>query len=449
MDNRIPSIRPGRPVALGIPEALRPGVEIVRRLRAAGWETYLVGGVVRDLLLGRQPADLDIATAAPPEAVAAAFERTVPVGAEFGVISVVIEGHPFQVATFRQEGPYLDGRHPSSVAAADLAADARRRDFTINALYYDPITGTLLDPVGGRADLEGRCVRTVGDPAERLAEDYLRLLRAVRLAAELGFALESATLAAIARLAPHLGSVSAERVRDELVRLLVAPGRGEAVRLLASTGLLRAILPEVADRVSGSDDARHAWDRTARALDSLRRPTPVLATATLLAPFVEARAAEAVCRRLRFSAGEVRAIGTLVRDRRRVARLPHLPVGQARRLVRRPDLADLLEVDRVVGGAVEGDVGRYRRAARVVAALAGVAASPRLLTGDDLVAMGYPPGPRFTEMLEAVEDARAAGDIRTAEEARLWIETRYGAGATSSAVEPPDQKDPGRGSARG
>lgn len=395
---------------------------------------------MRDLLLGREPADLDIVTAAPPEAVTALFDRTIPIGAEFGVVAVVIDGHTYQVATFRREGPYLDGRRPTSVEFTDAAGDVTRRDFTINALLYDPFGDRVIDHVGGRADLERRCIRTVGDPASRFAEDHLRLLRAVRLAAELGFDIEPATFAAITALAAAVAGVSAERVRDELMRLLVATGRADGIRLLERTGLLAAILPEVARL--GEELAS-----TGLALQALRRPTAALAAATLLHRLDAASTVPDICRRLRLSNADTRRIATLVADYRRLRDLPQMERSRARRLLSRDDAADLIELHRVDCLARGDDLGTYYLAAELAAA-AGAAEEPaRLIGGDDLIALGYVPGPHFVEMLNAIEEARAGGQITSPDEARRWILARFPAGASSRSVEPSGGavSDPNRG----
>lgn len=437
-------------------------MDIIRRLRDAGWEAYLVGGVVRDLLLGRQPRDLDIVTSAPPEAVAALFPRTVATGAEFGVMTVVSEGRAFQVATFRREGPYLDGRRPAFVEYADLREDVFRRDFTVNALVYDPLTDRVLDFTGGLADLERRTLRTVGEPAGRFGEDRLRLLRAVRFATELGLTIDGPTLEAIRALAPTISSVSAERVRDELLRLLIAPHRAAGVRLLQSTGLLRVVLPEVAamDGVPQPPEFHPEGDvltHTCLALQYLTSPTPVLALATLLHDVGKpatlsvadrirfhghteagARIADEICRRLRLSVADAGAVVTLVRDHLRIGDLLEMRPGKATRFLRRPDFYDLLELHRVDCLASHGDLRIYRWAASARARLdAAGPPPPRLVTGDDLIALGYTPGPQFAEMLDAADIAQAEGQIQTAEEGRAWILAHFPAGAGSRRVEAP------------
>jgi poly(A) polymerase len=389
--------------------------------------------------LGRTPADLDIVTAAPPEAVTALFDHTIPVGREFGVVAVVVEGRPYQVASTRREGPYLDGRRPSYVEPADVAADVRRRDFTVNGLLYDPSTDAIIDYVGGRSDLEQRLIRTIGDPDARFSEDRLRMLRAVRLAGELGFAIEPAAMEAIARLASGICLVSSERIREELIRLLVSPGRAVAVRRLAETGLLAHLLPEVAPAAPPDADAsgghRHRFERTLAALDRLHHPGPVLAMATLLHLVEPPAAIEAICRRLRFSTAERRAIEWLVREHIRLEAAAHLRAAEVRSLLRRGRAAELLELYRVRAIAEGAPAETVRRAAEILAGTSAAVPKP-LLRGDDLIAMGYAPGPAFPRMLEAVEAAHSRGEIATADEARAWVRARYPAGPSSSPAEP-------------
>jgi len=385
--------------------------------------------------------DLDIATAAPAERVAALFERTVPVGAQFGVIAVVLDGHPYQVATFRREGPYLDGRRPAYVEHGSALDDVRRRDFTVNALLCDPFTGEIIDHVGGRADLAGRCIRTVGPPAERFAEDRLRLLRAVRLAAELQFTLEPSTREALADLAPTIVGVSAERIRDELVRLLAAAGCADGVLLMAATGLLEAVLPEVSALSSqppphADGPAVNALDHACRVLRCMVPLGPEPAFAALLCRLPDAETAGEVCRRLRFSAIERRRAVVLVREFQRLSTGGCLSAADARRLARQGLAAGLLELLRADIEAAGSDPAVYLRAAGVLAAHARAASEPdRLITGDDLIGMGYVPGPVFTVMLRAIEEAQARGEVANAESARAWLRNRFPAGAARPPVE--------------
>ncbi len=396
----------------------------------------MVGGAVRDMLLGRRPHDLDLATAAPPEVVRTMFERTLHVGEAFGVTAVIADGHPYQVATFRSEGPYLDGRRPSSVGRADLASDALRRDFTVNALFYDPVGGIVHDLVGGCADLERRQIRAVGDPAARFAEDHLRLLRAVRLASELQFRIEEATLAALRSLAREIDSVSVERVREELERLLVAPGREEAVVLLADCGLLSSILPEVAALRTSESEGEDLLTHSSKVLGCLRRPDLPLAVASVL-HHVEGRGgAEAVCRRLRLPSRQRRAIVALLREFDELGGSGGVPGPLVtRRVAEGGSARPLLELCRAHALATGEGLRGYRRTARNVAALT-TRLKGRLLSGHDLIELGHRPGPRLGRILAAVEEAQSRGDIGSADDARRWVAARFPAGSPVRAVEP-------------
>ena len=421
---------------------------------------------MRDLLLGREPHDLDIVTAARPEAVTALFERTVAIGQEFGVVAVVLDGHPYQVATFRREGPYLDGRRPSYVEYADARADVLRRDFTVNALLYDPFTRTVWDFVDGRGDLDQRIIRTVGDPTERFTEDWLRLLRAVRFAIELEFSIDPATFAALRSLSSSIAGTSAERIRDELLRLLLAPGRADGVRLLESTGLLAVILPEIAAMAGVPQPPEFhpegdVLTHTCLALQHLEPPTAVLAVATLLHDVgkpptfsvadrirfndhaeVGATMAEAICQRLRLSAAATRAATVLVRDHLRIRDLPRMRPGRARHFLQRSDIGDLLALHRADCLASHGDLEIYHWALRALTEVAATPPPRRLITGDDLIAIGYAPGPLFAEMLEAISAAQEEGEITTPEEARAWVRARFAAGGPSGGAEPPRGVEP-------
>ena len=436
-------------------------VAIVARLRDAGFETYLAGGCVRDRLLGRPAADYDIATAALPPEVAALFPRTVDVGAAFGVMRVTADGGDYEVATFRTEGPYFDGRHPSSVRYTDPREDALRRDFTINGLFYDPAADVVLDFVGGRADLAARLVRAIGKPAERFDEDRLRMLRAVRLAAELDFAIAPETLAAIRGQAADVRAVSAERVRDELVRMLTGPDPGRALTLLRETGLLAVVLPEVAAEIGVPQPANFhpegdVFEHTRRAVAALRGPSPALAMATLLhdvgkPPTLEyapdrirfsghdergAELAQAVMERLRFPRRDTERVATLVARHMIFKDLPQMREARRRRLFADDLFPDLLELHRVDIVASFGDLAPYEW---VRAEAERVATEPpppaRLVSGEDVLVRGVPAGPGVGRVLEAVEDARLEGRIRTRDEALALIDLLLA--ETSERAEPP------------
>jgi poly(A) polymerase len=430
---------------------LREGaVQIVRALRAAGFSAYWVGGCVRDIEMGRIPHDYDIVTEARPEQVTAVFPAALQVGAQFGVVVVPAEQRLYEVATFRAEGPYLDGRRPSRVEFTDAAADVRRRDFTVNGLLHDPLEGETIDLVGGREDIAARLVRTIGDPEQRFAEDHLRMLRAVRLAAELGFEIEPGTFAAIQAQAPAIASVSAERIRDEVLRLLVSPGRGAGLHRLHASGLLAVVLPEVEAAVGVEQPPEFhpegdVFVHTVLAVERLRDPSPILALAMLLHDVgkpltqsrtdrirfndhdeVGARLAAEICRRLRLSSADTDRVEALVRDHLRVKDLPEMRPAKAKRFLLREDAADHLELHRADCLASHGnlEVHEWAVAARA-ALLAERPAIAPLLRGDDLIALGFSPGPAFKVMLDAAWDAQLEGRVRTSEEARAFVRAHF------------------------
>lgn len=422
--------------------SLATASEIAERLRAEGFEAYLVGGCVRDMLLGREPADYDIATAAKPEEVRSLFPRTIDVGAAFGVIRVLAPDGEYEVATFRTEGPYLDGRHPASVRYATVREDVARRDFTVNGLLYDPRTGAVIDLVGGRADLAAQRIRTIGDPAARFAEDRLRMLRAVRLAAELGFEIAPELIAACRDLAPRIAEVSPERVRDELILMVTGPDPGRALGLLRDTGLLAVLLPEVAAEVGvPQPEAFHpegdVFEHTRLALNRLRAPSVTLAMATLLhdvgkPPTVEhadrirfsrhdevgAAIARSVMERLRFPRRDIDRVVAIVGRHMVFKDIANMREARRRRLMAEEAFPELLELHRADCEASHGDLSTYQWVRAYLDRLAGEPPiPPRLITGEDVLALGVPPGPRVGWVLHEVETAHLGGQIRTREEA--------------------------------
>lgn len=393
------------------------------------------------MLLGRAPADYDIATGATPPEVTALFPETVQVGAAFGVVQVLADGAAYEVATFRSEGPYLDRRHPSSVHYATVRDDAQRRDFTINGLFWDPETHAVLDFVGGQADLAARVVRTIGDPSARFAEDALRMLRAVRQAAELGYAIAPDTSEAIRRMAAGLEAVSAERIRDELVRIVTGPDPARGLVLLRETGLLEIVLPEVAAEFGVPQPAEFhpegdVFEHTRLVLKSLRAPTVALAMAALLHDVgkpstlvhadrirfnghdeVGADLAREVMARLRFPRRESDRVTALVRQHMIFKDVPRMREARLRRLLDEPEFPELVELHRADCAASHGDLSTYEWVRARQAEIAAHPPAPRYVTGDDLLALGVPPGPRIGEILRAVDDARLEGRVRTPEEA--------------------------------
>jgi tRNA nucleotidyltransferase/poly(A) polymerase len=405
---------------------------VVDRLRAAGHEALWAGGCVRDELLGRTPADYDVATSARPDQVRAVFgnRHTLAVGAAFGVITVLgprVAGQ-VEVATFRSDAAYTDGRHPAGVTFTDAREDALRRDFTINGLFLDPIAGDVHDYVNGRADLAAGIVRAIGNAAMRFGEDHLRMLRAVRFAAVFGFALEEQTQAAIVRMAHLVTTVSPERIAAELRGIVTRPGRRRAFELLALTGLAREVLPEVAP-ADGAAAEQAAWHDAARAIDALDEPeiASALAVLTLSRPM---EAARRIASRLRLSTREaktacwlheaVTAVGDAGDeiDRRPWSQLQPWLAHEASFL-----LADVLRARAACGHGSPA-------AARWVTAKLQMPQSqldpPPLLTGNDLLAVGVPAGRAVGQTLAALRDLQLDGSVATRDAAIEWVKMRVG-----------------------
>lgn len=436
--------------------SLDDAVAVVRRLRAAGHEAFLVGGCVRDIVRGVAPQDFDIVTAARPEQVEALFTRTVPVGARFGVVLVIEGGHPYEVATFRVETGYGDGRHPSQVAFATAEEDVRRRDFTVNGLLMDPETGRIIDYVDGRRDIERRLIRTIGNPMERFAEDHLRMLRAVRFTAVLGFTIDPETLAAIRLQAPAIRRISAERIREELNRIFTSGRAREGMELLAESGLLQEILPEVlALRGVGQPPVFHpegdVWEHTLRMLallpdkdggDALRLAWAVVlhdigkaATRTENAKGIHfyghvqrgEEVAAAILRRLRFSREETETILALVRGHMLFMNVQKMRPNRLKRFLRQPDFSLHLELHRLDCLGSHGLLDHYAFCRWKLEEYSQEELRPSpLLTGNDLIGMGYVPGPIFREILRGVEDAQLSGEVANTEEARALVLKRWG-----------------------
>ncbi len=393
-------------------------VEIVKTLRSAGHVALLAGGCVRDMLLGRQPDDYDVATDAHPEQVTRLFPKTRLVGAKFGVVLVRKFGHDIEVATFRADGPYSDGRHPDTVIYGTEVEDARRRDFTINGLFYDPIDDRVIDHVDGRKDLEARVIRTIGDPDRRLTEDHLRMLRAVRFSARLQFPIEPRTAQAIRSHAPRLRAISPERIWMELELILADPSRATAWELLATLGLVEHLTVEWRPTVA-------QIDAVARRLAALADEpvSPHLALAVVLRAESPARIEE-IGRAMRLSNKLIETTAWLVRSLATLLDEGRLELADLKTLMAPaawPELLELLRVECATNAAAP--IGLYERvrdrAARIEP---DRIAPPPLLTGDDLSSMGLAPGPRFGEILKAVYRAQLNEQIATPEQARQLAE---------------------------
>ncbi len=416
---------------------------VAGRLRVAGHEAWYVGGCVRDELLGRPAKDFDIATSARPEVLLRLFPKADRVGAHFGVVLVHEDGETVEVATFRSDLAYTDGRHPEGVQfESSPQADALRRDFTINALFRDPFSGEIYDFTGGRADLAARLIRTVGDPERRFAEDHLRLLRAVRFAARLGFAIEPATMRAMQRLAPTIQRVSAERVRDELARILTEGGARRGFELLDETGLLKEVLPEIAAMKGVEQPPRFhpegdVWIHTLLMLDGLRSPSLTLALGVLLHDVgkpptfrvadrirfdghVEkgVEMARVLLGRLRFPGQVTEGAVALVENHMKFRDVPHMRQSRLKRFLRMDDFEEHMALHRLDclsshGGLDNYDFVRAKQREMPPEVLRPVL----LLTGRDLIAAGFIPGPAFGPTLQAVEDAQMENRIATKQEA--------------------------------
>ncbi len=411
---------------------------VVRRLRQAGHTAYWAGGCVRDMLLGRTPRDYDIATDAVPDAVLALFPRSSAVGKSFGVVIVPLAGFVFEIATFRRDHGGNDGRHPESVSFTTAPEDAARRDFTVNAMFFDPLDESLHDYVHGRADLEASCIRCVGEPDRRFAEDHLRLLRAVRFAATLDFEIEPRTAEAISRHAGTLSRISAERIRDEFTRTLMEARRpGQALRLLDDLGLLPVFLPEVS-ALKYQDQPREfhpegdVFTHTALMLDTMGTRSPALAYAILLHDIAKPATAfhdgtrlrfhghaergvpmaDAIMRRLRLSNRLIQDVSACVGRHMRFMDVQKMRRSTLRRLVGSPAFNLELDLHRLDCLASNGLMDNHEFLCRAREQLAGEQALPApWITGSDLIALGMIPGPRIGRLLREAYDLQLEGTV--------------------------------------
>jgi putative nucleotidyltransferase with HDIG domain len=446
--------------------------DVIKTLRTAGYQAYLAGGCVRDLLLGREPSDYDVATSATPQIVLDLFPRTFAVGAHFGVVlvSAEFEGQPTltEVATFRSDGAYSDGRHPDAVRyTASAEEDVQRRDFTINGLLLDPegpavqadLRSSVLDYVGGLADLDAGVLRAIGQPALRFEEDHLRMLRAVRFAARFNFEVAPTTADAIRALASKIHAVSRERVRDELTRMLTEGHARRAFELLDTTGLLVQVLPEVA-RLKGVEQPPQyhpegdVWTHTLMLLDQLESGCPMTLAwgallhdigkpATFQAPTgpddrirfnghvdVGVSIAREICNRLRFSNDETAQILALVENHMRFADTPHMKTSRLKRFFRLDRFPEHLALHRMdcLASTLDGrgNLDHYNFARERYESMPEEEVRPTpFLTGRELIAAGYHPGAEFKAMLHAAEEAQLEGSIHSAEEAMALIRAKF------------------------
>ncbi len=407
-------------------------VEIVRRLRARGFEALWAGGCVRDRLLGITPKDYDVATTARPEQIREIFGilRTVPVGAAFGVITVIgtrTAGH-IEVATFREDKSYSDGRHPDSVEFSSPEADARRRDFTINGVFYDPLDDRVIDFVGGQEDLACRVVRAIVDPRARFAEDKLRLLRAVRFAATLRFALDPDTRRAIREMAGEVTLVSAERIAAEMRLMLVHETRANSVKLLRDVGLLAAVLPELfagqataLPSVSAEPD-RVRWALTLEVLDRLDTPTFPLALAALLHAFVSAAVAYEICRRWKLSNRESQRTAWLLEHQSALLDARQMPWSKLQKLLIAEGSDELLRLHEAVAKATNTPTAHVEHCRALLTMPREQLDPPPLVTGNDLIAHGVRRGKLYPKLLGAVRDAQLDKQVASKAEALALVD---------------------------
>lgn len=408
-------------------------LKLVKTLREHGFQAYWAGGCVRDLVMQVEPQDYDVATSASPEQVKALFPRTVPIGAQFGVVLVLLDDKPIQVATFRGKPERTN---------CPLKLDASLRDFTINGLFYDPLEERILDFVGGKQDIRRKVIRAIGDPYARFREDKLRPMRGVRLAARIRFTIEDKTYRAMQEVASGILQVSSERIRDELVRILTEGQASRGIQLLLEVGILHQVLPEAAAMVGVQQPPQFhpegdVFTHTLLALQEMRSPSVELAMGTLLHDVgkpltyavgeritfnthdkVGAEIALQVCQRLRFSRKETERIVSLVKDHLKFIQIQQMRPNKLKRFLRQDGFEEHLELHRLDCMASHGNLENLEFCRHMLEELGEEEIHPpRLMNGDDLIQLGYSPGPIFGEILSLVEDAHLDEKISTREEA--------------------------------
>ncbi len=424
---------------------------VVRALRKAGHQAYFAGGCVRDRIRGVEPKDFDIATSAKPEEVQKLFPKTVPVGVQFGVILVLEEGEPFEVATFRSESGYEDGRRPTKVAFSTVEEDAKRRDFTVNGLYFDVDTGKTLDFVGGVKDINAGIIRTIGNADERFLEDHLRLMRAIRFAVQLGYEIEPATFASVKKHAAKISKVSAERIRDELSKILTSPKPSRGLKLLDEVGILKVILPEI-ETMKGVEQPMQyhpegdVYVHTMMLMDGLANAPVELAMGALLHDVAKpatferapdrirfhghdrlgAQMSRDICKRLCFSNEQTDMIASLVAEHLRFKDAFNMKVSTLKRFLSLPRFDWHLALHRLDCLASHGKLDAYEFCKAKYEEMQKEPPPPlKLVTGADLIQLGFRPGPEFTRILTAVEDAILEGTVKTKEEGIALVKKEF------------------------
>ena len=427
------------------------GVKIINVLTQAGYTAYFAGGCVRDYLMDERPTDFDIATDAKPEAIEKLFPKTIPVGKQFGVEIVVEDGINFEVATFRTEGKYLDGRHPEHVKFVGPEEDASRRDFTINGIFYDPKADRIIDYVKGQSDIKAKLIRTIGDPYKRFEEDKLRLLRAIRFASNLSFSIEPATWSAIKKMAPHIKQVSAERIRDELIKLFTRANAGEGLELLSESGLLKEILPEI-EAMKGVEqppDYHPEGDvfvHTKIIMSKLQNPSVELAFGALFhdigkpATFsneggkirfynhsrIGKEMAETVLRRLKFSNKEIESICSCVDNHMTFGDVQKMREGKLKQFVTRENFPTELEMHKIDCESSHGILDNYFFLKEKLVQYEQENLKPKpFITGHDLIGLGLKPGPLMKQILEEAYTLQLESKWKDRDEVLEWVRQKF------------------------
>ena len=425
---------------------------IVKRLRDKGFSALYAGGYVRDTVLGlADRGDIDIATSATPQQVSGLFSSVIGVGEHFGVMIVVEGGIPFEVATFRTDEGGADGRHPAAVSFTDARRDAQRRDFTINGMFFDPLTDEIIDHVGGRADLAAGIVRAIGDPGQRFSEDYLRLIRAIRFAARFGFAVEPRTWDALKENVAGIVLISAERIFQETDKILAFAHADRALVLLHESGLLAALFPEIERCVGVAQPAQFhpegdVFTHTVKALSLLDKPSQVCAWSALLHDIGKpatmvvaedrirfsnhdvtgARMAEQLLRRLKAPSALIEGVCSVIANHMNFMNVRKMRLSTLKKFLARPTLEDEMELHRVDCRASHGDVSNYDfiRTKQKEMPVEEIK-PPSLINGKDLIALGMTPGPSFGAILDEAYDLQLEGNLTTKDGAIEWVKGKY------------------------
>ncbi len=422
-------------------------VSIVKKLRKEGFKSYFAGGCVRDKLMNLKSTDYDIATEATPDDVSSIFKKTIPVGVDFGVVVVVYNKKMYEVATFRNDSSYSDGRHPDSVEFTNDEEDAKRRDFTINGMFYDPLTDTIIDYVDGKKDIKKKIIRAIGSPLKRFSEDALRMIRAVRFAVRFDFKIEEETLSAIKTHAGSIKKISPERIREEMTKILVGKNSGNALKLLYKTGLLQEILPEVV-AMYGVEQPKEfhpegdVFEHTVIMLNEIKNNNEILAWSVLLHDVgkpktffrasdrirfnnhnrVGARIAEKICKRLKFSNNATDAIYKCVDNHMNFMNVQKMRVSTLKKMMRYPTFKDELELHRLDCFASHGDLSNWKFLKEKLSTFKEDEISPKLfISGKDLIKSGYKPGPIFNKILNEVEVLQLENKINNKEQALEYV----------------------------